>query len=103
MEHYQNFIMKSPTSREDKTSLCERYEGSEREPSKFAIRHINSLFCASYLITIVIALALTAYINYVSENRSREIQINVKKFVESELLKHKEYNNRDAEQQSLSG
>lgn len=95
------FKMKSARASYEKSSLCGKDE--EQQPSKFAIKHINSLFCASYLITIVIALNLTAYIHYVSENRSREIQINVEKFVESELLKHKEYNNRNTEQQSFLG
>lgn len=87
--------MKSSAEKEDKSELCKNSDASEcSEPhQKFAIKHINSLFCASYLITIVIALALTAYIQYAGEHRSREIQFSFEKFVENELLKHKEYNN----------
>lgn len=87
--------MKSSTENGDKSNLCKISDASEcSEPhQKFAIKHINSLFCASYLITIVIALALTTYIHYVGEHKSQEIQFYFEKLVESELLKHKEYNN----------
>lgn len=88
--------MKSSTEKEDKSKLCKNSddgECSELLHQRFAIKYINSLICASYLITVVIALALTTYIHYVGEHKSQEIQFNFEKFVESELLKFKEYNN----------
>lgn len=78
--------MKS-AEQEEKSKLCK--QASECN-EKFAIKNINLLICGSYLITIVIALALTAYVEY----RSQKIQINFEKYLENELLKHKEYNNR---------
>ena len=83
-------IMKSPAEKEEKLKLCR--EVSECN-EKFAIKNINLLICGSYLITIVIALALTTYVHYV-ESQSQKIQINFEKFMEKELLKHKEYNNK---------
>lgn len=87
--------MKSSSGEVDKSELCKNSDTSECSElqQKFAIKHINSLFCASYLTPIVIALALTTCFHYAGEHRNREIQINFEKFVENELLKHKEYNN----------
>lgn len=92
--------MKSSAEKEDKSKLCKSSDACELH-QKFAIKHINSLFCASYLITIVIALTLTTYIHYVGESKSQKIQFTFEKFLENELLKYKEYNNK--ENQRLHG
>lgn len=92
---HQKNIMKSSAGEENKSELCKNPDASECSElkRKFAIKHINSLFCASYLTPIVIALALTAYFHHAGEHRSREIQISFERFVANELLKHTEYNN----------
>lgn len=82
--------MKSSAENEDKSELLKKCAASELH-QKFAIKHINSLICASYLTTFVIALALTSYIHYAGVHQSREIQISIEKFMESELLKHKQH------------
>lgn len=82
--------MKSSAEKEEKSKLCR-----EVSNEKFAIKYINLLVCGSYLITFVIALALTTYIHYVGEKQSQKMQINFEKFLEKELLKHKEYNNKN--------
>lgn len=81
-------IMKPSTEKEEKSKLC---EGVSECNEKFAVKNINLLICGSYWMTVVIALALTAYI----ELQSQKIQNNFEKFLENELLKHKEYNNRN--------
>lgn len=87
--------MKSTSEKEENVKLWSASECSELH-NKFAIKNINALICASYLITIVIALTLTSYIHFVDEHQSREIQNNFEK-LENELLKLKDYNNRDPE------
>lgn len=91
--------MKSSVEKEEKSKLCKSFEVSEcgQLHQKFAVKHINSLICGSYFTTIVIALALTAYIHYVGEQQSQKIQISLEKFVENELLKLEEYNNKKNE------
>lgn len=94
--------MKSSTAKEDKSVLLNRRtpsEGKDLQCERFAIKHINTLIAASYLTTVVIALALATYIHYVGEHQHREIRINIENFVESELLKFKEFSNRNAESQ----
>lgn len=86
----EKLIMKSSAEKEDKSELCKSESSGLQQ--KFAIKHINSLICVSYFLTIVIALLLASYIHHVGE-QIREYQINIEKFVENELLKHKEYNN----------
>lgn len=86
----EKVIMKSSAEKEDKSELCKSESSGHQQ--KFAIKHINSLICVSYFLTIVIALLLASYIHHVGE-KSREYQISLEKFVESELLKQKEYNN----------
>lgn len=92
--------MKSSAAKEDKSVLLNKRTTSEElRCEKFAIKHINTLILASYLTTVVIALALTSYIHYVGEHQNREIRINIENFVESELLKFKEYSNKNTESQ----
>lgn len=91
--------MKSLVEKEEKSKLCRSFEVNEcgQLQEKFAVKHINSLICGSYFTTVVIAVALTAYIHYVGEHQSQKIQINLEKFVENELLKLEEYNNKKNE------
>lgn len=94
--------MKLTAAKEDKSVLLNRCTSSgckDLQYEKFAIKHINTLLLASYLATVVIALALTTYIHYVGEHQSRETRINIENFVQSELLKFKEYTNKHAESQ----
>lgn len=86
----EKVIMKSSAEKEDKSELCKSESSGQQQ--KFAIKHINSLICVSYFLTIVIALLLASYIHHVGE-KSRENQISLEKFLGSELLKFKEYNN----------
>lgn len=94
--------MKLTAAKEDKSVLVNRRTSSECKDlqyEKFAIKHINTLLLASYLATVVIALALSAYIHYLGEHQNREIRINIENFVQSELLKFKEYTNKNTESQ----
>lgn len=94
--------MKSAAAKEDKSVLLNRHTtggGKDPQYEKFAIKHINTLISASYLTTVVIALSLATYIHYVGEHQNREIRVNIENFVESELLKFKEYSNRNTESQ----
>jgi hypothetical protein len=91
--------MKSSVENEEKLKLCKKDLSSECTElhHKFAVKHINSLICASYLITIVIALGLATYIHYVDVRQTRANQINLERLVESELSKLKDYNSLNNE------
>lgn len=89
-------------------STAEKSELCKNEPAnaccephdKFALKHINSLICASYLITIVIALALLAQVRFVDERQQRDSRINLERLaeVETELFKLKDYSSENNEQ-----
>lgn len=92
--------MKSTTEKDDKLKLCESSMGNANTScsethKKFAIKHINVLFGATYFAVIVIAFLLIVYIHYVGEHKSEEIQFNFEKFLEHHLIKNKEYNYRE--------
>lgn len=65
---------------ENKVKLCE--EESELN-QKFAVKHINLLFCGAYLFTTVITLVL---ITHICQNPRHDIE----KFLETELAKHEQ-------------
>lgn len=88
--------MKSTAEKEETLNLCKNGESSD----KLALKHINLLICASYLVTIVIALALFVHIHHVDERHQRDSRINLERLVEmeSELSKLKDFSSEHSEQ-----
>jgi hypothetical protein len=94
--------MKSTAEKVEKSELCKNDSASACcEPhDKFAIKHITSLVCASYLVTIVIALALLAQVRYVERQQQHDSRINLERLVEveTELFRLKDYSSENNEQ-----